>query len=107
MGDSRPNASSRASSQESADRVRIEADDSIELRSLHGAPPEEIRKVSLESSAVAAAHAIKQLYPAPASSAAAQFRLHIPVEAVTEGVNLPKHWEQDLRQRGRNLERIA
>eukprot|EP00959_Pyramimonas_sp_CCMP1952_P193856 4053762-Pyramimonas_sp.AAC.1 len=89
-GDSRPNASSRASSQESADISRLEAEESTEQRSQYGAPPPEIRRVALESAAVAAADAVKQLCAVPTCSTAAQFRLqqfrlHTPLGAIEEG----------------------
>eukprot|EP00959_Pyramimonas_sp_CCMP1952_P049203 1027840-Pyramimonas_sp.AAC.1 len=66
-----------------------------------------MRKVLLESTAIAAADAITQFYSVPTNSAAAQFRLHTPIGSVAEGVDLPRHWGQDLRQRGRNLERLS
>eukprot|EP00959_Pyramimonas_sp_CCMP1952_P429150 8987935-Pyramimonas_sp.AAC.1 len=65
----------------------------MEQRSLRGTPPVEIRKVSLESSAVAAADAVRQLHSVPANSGAAQLRLHIPLGAIREGAHLPQHWE--------------
>eukprot|EP00959_Pyramimonas_sp_CCMP1952_P329872 6906855-Pyramimonas_sp.AAC.1 len=43
----------------------------------------------------------------PADSPGAQFRLRTPQGTVPTGVNLPKHWEQDLRQRGCTLCRLA
>eukprot|EP00959_Pyramimonas_sp_CCMP1952_P269907 5643042-Pyramimonas_sp.AAC.1 len=65
------------------------------------------RRVVIESSATAAADAITRLFAVPTSSPAAQHHLHTPTGAVPLGANLPRHWEQNLRQRGRTLDRLA
>eukprot|EP00959_Pyramimonas_sp_CCMP1952_P470054 9496013-Pyramimonas_sp.AAC.1 len=61
----------------------------------------------LESPAMAAAEAVRQLYSVPASCGSAQFRLHVPLGEIPHAVLLPRHWTQDLRQRGRALERLT
>eukprot|EP00959_Pyramimonas_sp_CCMP1952_P081134 1695142-Pyramimonas_sp.AAC.1 len=61
----------------------------------------------LGSPAMAAAEAVRQLCSVPASSGIAQFRLHAPLGEIPDAVLLPPHWAQDLRQRGRALERLA
>eukprot|EP00959_Pyramimonas_sp_CCMP1952_P444068 9297054-Pyramimonas_sp.AAC.1 len=61
----------------------------------------------MESPAVAAADAIIRIYAMPADSPGAQFRLHKPLGKVPTGVFLPRHWEQDIRQRGFALDRLA
>eukprot|EP00959_Pyramimonas_sp_CCMP1952_P276791 5786075-Pyramimonas_sp.AAC.1 len=43
----------------------------------------------------------------PEDSPGAQFCLHPPLGAVPDAVNLPRHWEQYLRQGGNALCRLA
>eukprot|EP00959_Pyramimonas_sp_CCMP1952_P178590 3732849-Pyramimonas_sp.AAC.1 len=61
----------------------------------------------MESPAAAAADAIIRLYAMPADSPGAQFRVHNPLGKVPTRVCLPRHWEQDIRQRGFALDRLA
>eukprot|EP00959_Pyramimonas_sp_CCMP1952_P386478 8099607-Pyramimonas_sp.AAC.1 len=60
-----PNASSRASSQESADRSRTEAPEGEDRFGYGDTPPSGVRGVMLESPAAAAADAVRQYTPPP------------------------------------------
>eukprot|EP00959_Pyramimonas_sp_CCMP1952_P439527 9201535-Pyramimonas_sp.AAC.1 len=74
---------------------------------LAGRPPPLSGRAIMGSSAAAAAEAIIRLYAVSAYSPGAQFRFDDPLGKVAAGVCLPRHWGQDLHQRGYALDTLA